>query len=264
MRHLILLFICNFLYGCATPSERFNQKAVNLGFKSQIVETDQFQHQIYLSKHIKKTSVLNVYIDGDGTPWERNRWIADDPTARNPLILRLMKQDETPSILLGRPCYYGLSLARGCDNKFWTSHRYSKQVVDSMAEALNNWLDQYDYKDIVIIGYSGGGAIAILMADKIKQLSTVVTVSANLDVAQWSEFHGYSPLKQSLNPADQTELNAKIKQVHFAGKEDEVVPAFIIKEYAEKQINAKYYEFPGKDHACCWDDDWGEQLRLLE
>jgi len=264
MRYLILLFICSFLFGCATPSERFNQKAVDLGFKSQLVETDQFQHQIYLSKYINKSAVLHVYIDGDGTPWERNRWIADDPTARNPLILRLMKQDTESSILLGRPCYYGLSYTSMCDNKFWTSHRYSKQVVDSMVQALNNWLDQYDYKEIVIIGYSGGGAIALLMADKIKQLSTVVTVSANLDVTQWSEFHGYSPLKQSLNPADQAELNATIKQVHFAGKEDEIVPAFIIKEYAEKQSNAKYYEFPGKDHACCWDEDWGEQLRLLE
>jgi len=184
MKYLILLFICSFLFGCATPSERFNQKAVSFGFKSQLVETDQFQHQIYLSKHIKKSAVLHVYIDGDGTPWERNRWIADDPTARNPLILRLMAQDTESSLLLGRPCYYGLSYTSECDNKFWTSHRYSKQVVDSMVQALNSWLDQYDYKEIIVIGYSGGGAIALLMADKIKQISNEVTVSANLNVTQ--------------------------------------------------------------------------------
>ncbi|NOQ77433.1 MAG: hypothetical protein GQ475_06555, partial [Methylococcaceae bacterium] len=173
MKYLILFSICSFLIGCATPSQRFNQDAVNFGFKSQLVETDQFQHQIYLANHLKKKGVLHVYIDGDGTPWERKRWIADDPTARNSLILRLMKQDKESSILLGRPCYYGLSDTSECDNKFWTSHRYSKQVVDSMAQALNSWLDQYDYKEIILIGYSGGGAIAILMADKIKKLSTV-------------------------------------------------------------------------------------------
>jgi len=260
---LIVIFFIS-LVGCATPSQKFNQQVIELGFNSQLVRSAKFQHQIYLANTFMESGVLHVYIDGDGTPWERNRWVADDPTARNPLILRLMKQDNLSSILLGRPCYYGQSHKDECDSKYWTSHRYSKDVIDSMSQVLNTWLKRYDFKEIVIIGYSGGGAIAILMADKIKEISKVVTVAANLDVTRWSKFHGFSALKHSLNPADEAGLNERVRQFHFAGKDDEVVPSFLIKEYADRQRNAKYYEFPGKDHACCWEDVWEQIMALIK
>ncbi len=247
-----------------TPSQRFDQQALNLGFKSQQFSSAQFQHKIYLAKKFKEGESLHVYIDGDGTPWERNRWIADDPTARNPLILQLMNQDTVPAILLGRPCYYGLNHTDECDNKYWTSHRYSKQVINSMSQVLNTWLEKYKFNEIVLIGYSGGGTIAILMADKIKNISTVVTVAANLDVTKWSEFHGLSALSYSLNPAETLALDPGIKQIHFAGKDDEVVPSFIIKAYANSQKNAEYYELPGKNHTCCWDNEWKALLGLIK
>ena len=259
---LALVFIC--LVGCMTPSQRFSQQVLRLGFKSQLLKSIHFQHRVYLAKEFMEGEVLHVYLDGDGTPWERNRWIADDPTARNPLILQLMNQDTAPAILLGRPCYYGLSQTDSCDNKYWTSHRYSKQVVDSMSQVLNTWLEKYQFKEIVLIGYSGGGTIAVLMADKIKNIVKVVTVAANLDVTKWSEFHGFSTLTQSLNPAERVKLNPEIKQIHFAGKQDKVVPSFIIKAYVETQNNAKYYEFPDKNHSCCWNDGWGELLEFIK
>jgi len=263
VKKLTIVFVV-LLSACATPSQRFQQKAQELGLISEQISSEIFQHKVYFAKNLIEGGVLHVYLDGDGTPWERRRWIADDPTARNPLILRLMNQDGAASILLGRPCYYGLSHAVSCDSKYWTSHRYSKEVVDSMVTALNRWLAQHDFNELVIIGYSGGGVIAVLMADKIMNLSTVVTISANLDVAKWSEYHGYLPLKQSLNPADMIGINSNIKQIHFAGKEDEVVPSFIIKEYAEKQENVKFYGLAGKDHSCCWDEGWDDLLELIK
>ncbi len=264
MRRLFIVIILISLVACATPAQRFNQHALDLGFKSEKVDSAQFQHRVFLSKNISDGEILHVYLDGDGTPWERNRWIADDPSARNPLILNLMNQDKMPSILLGRPCYYGFNQAMECDSKYWTSHRYSKQVIDSMAHALNKWLGAHNFKEIVLIGYSGGGTIAILMAGKINNISTVVTVAANLDVARWSEFHGYSALKDSLNPTGQVALDVSIKQIHFAGKDDEVVPLFIIKEYADSQKNAKFFEMAGKDHVCCWQEGWPRMLKLME
>ena len=262
MKKLTIVFVV-LLSACATPSQRFHQQAQDLGLISEQISSEIFQHKVYFAKNLIEGGVLHVYLDGDGTPWERKRWIADDPTARNPLILRLMKQDRSSAILLGRPCYYGLSHTKDCDNKYWTSHRYSKEVVDSMVDALNRWLTQHDFQEVIVIGYSGGGAIAVLMANRIKKLSKLVTFAANLDVAKWSEFHGYSTLKQSLNPANAEKLSASIQQFHFSGKEDEVVPSFIIKEYAEKQQNVKLYDLPGKDHACCWEDDWRVLLEFI-
>lgn len=260
---LLFAIVASFLVGCATPAQKFNQEVTRLGFKSQQITSEQFKHKLYLSSDITQGDVLHVYFDGDGTPWERNRWVADDPTARNPLILHLMDQDSMPAILLGRPCYYGLSVTVECDSKYWTSHRYSRAVVDSMSQVLNTWLATHKFNKVVLIGYSGGGTLAILVANKIKSVSAVVTIAGNLDISQWTEFHGYSALTQSLNPANEAELNSGIKQIHFAGKEDKVVPSFIIKEYADKQKNAQFYEFLDKDHACCWNEDWKMLLELI-
>jgi hypothetical protein len=258
-----MLMFC-YLYGCATPSQNFQQKAHEAGFSAVVLKTAQFQHKLYLAKNLQASKTLHVYLDGDGTPWERNRWIAYDPTARNPMILALMKQDATPSVLLGRPCYYGLNESSRCDNKFWTSHRYSKAVVDSMSQTLNDWLKNYDFDDVVLIGYSGGGSLAVLMADKIRHVKTIMTVAANLDLQAWSEFHGYTTLKESLNPIEQNPLTESIKQIHIAGKKDRVVPSFVIKSYAQKQQNAIYYELVDQDHACCWQSEWKSLLGLLE
>ena len=264
MKILFLAIVFISLAGCSTPSQRFDQRALKQGLKSQQINSAPFQHRVYFANNLTEGGVLHVYLDGDGTPWVRGHWIADDPTARNPLILNLMKQDSEPAILLGRPCYYGLNNTLGCENKYWTSHRYSKEVVDSMTQVLNAWLMKHNFKAIILIGYSGGGTLAILMADKIKNISAVVTVAANLDIAKWSQLHGYLTLKQSLNPADEIELSQQIKQIHFAGKEDKVVPSFIIKAYAERQKNAEYYEFFDKDHSCCWADNWKELLGLIK
>lgn len=264
MRLFLFAFVAGILVGCATPTQKFNREASRLGFKSQEIVSKQFKHKLYFTSHVTEGDVLHVYFDGDGTPWERNRWVADDPTARNPLILHLMDQDSLPAMLLGRPCYYGLSGTAECDSQYWTSHRYSRAVVNSMSQALNTWLETHKFNRVVLIGYSGGGTLAILMANKIKNISAVVTIAANLDINQWSEFHGYSALIQSLNPANEVGLNLRIKQIHFAGKEDKVVPPFIIKGYADKQKNVQFYEFPDKDHACCWREDWKKLLELIK
>ncbi len=264
MKYTAVLLIAINLLGCATPSERFNRQAIELGFGSETISTVQFKHVLYRSNHFTDDKTLHVYLDGDGTPWVNKRWIAEDPTPRNPLILQLMKLDNSPAVLLGRPCYYGLNESSECSSKYWTSHRYSPKVVDSMVEAINNWLAQHHYTDIVLIGYSGGGSIAALMADRIQNLNKIVTVAANLNVRVWSEFHGYLTLNSSLNPAEQGQLNNSIKQFHFAGENDEIVPGFIIRGYANSQRDADYYELPGIDHACCWADEWQNILDKID
>lgn len=257
-----LIFLIS-LTACVSPSQHFDGVARELGFLDQKMSTELFQHKIYSNNKFGSGKTIHVYLDGDGTPWERNQWIANDPTARNPLILRLIAQDTTPAILLGRPCYYGLNYSSDCTSQYWTSHRYSKEVVQSMSQALKLWLSDQSYSEIVLIGYSGGGSIAILMANEIQNISKVVTVSANLNVTAWSRLHGYMPLKMSLNPSSDVKLNRKIEQFHFAGGNDEIVPAFIIKEFSNSQKNAQFFLFENFNHACCWEQQWKKILDII-
>ncbi|MCK5829951.1 MAG: dienelactone hydrolase family protein [Methylococcales bacterium] len=267
MKYLFFFISSFILFSCATPSERFIETANKMGFQEVIVNSDQFNHRIYINKYAQQqvdNSVIHVYLDSDGTPWENHRWITDDPSPRNHLVLRMMKQDPVPAILLGRPCYLGFSQSTDCHDKYWTSHRYSHQVVSSMTQVLNAWIQSNQYSNIVLIGYSGGGTLAMLMAPAIKSVDTVLTIAANLDIVDWSQLHGYSPLFGSLNPADYS-LPKDIKQFHLFGGNDNVVPKKIVKKISKKNSQAEFVLFTEYNHHCCWDNDWsGILTRILK
>lgn len=253
------------LTACATPSERFAKVANDLGFFGFSLNSDSFDHQFYANTRIieqSKESVLHVYLDGDGTPWEQHHWISDDPTSRNPMILKLMQEDNAASILLGRPCYHRVHKAPNCHNKYWTSHRYSREVVSSMASVLKLWLQNHSYKRIVLIGFSGGGTLAMLISTYLDSVDTVVTLASNLDVKAWSEFYGYGPLTNSLDPGAMS-FNSRLRQIHMAGLKDQIVPANIIKSFTVRQKNAKYVAFADFDHYCCWLNEWKNILQLF-
>lgn len=251
------------LSGCTTPAQRYDDYAASLGFNSELVETARFRHRIYSNVRDGRNT-LHVYLDGDGTPWVRGRWIASDPTARNPLILDLMRLDKSPAIMLGRPCYHGVGRSSVCHPRFWTSHRYSEEVVDSMAKALKAWLKDNDVQRIVLVGYSGGGVLAMLLAPRIERhVALLVTIAANLDIDAWNAYHGYPPFEGSLNPADDLESLPDIEQLHLAGGEDEIVPAFIVSEFAARGRRSRTIEYQEFDHGCCWVDIWPEVLSRM-
>lgn len=259
LRTALFLTTSHFLQGCATPAEKFIGMTQALNFSLQIIDGNPHKHRVFANTtalHNAQFKVLHVYLDGDGTPWSSSHRIADDPTPRNPLILELMQKDQAPAILLGRPCYYGLSLSHTCNKSLWTSHRYSEEIVHSMHAALDRWLTNKNVSHLVLIGFSGGGTLAALLAPRLDKLNTLVTISANLDIKAWSDYHGYLPPSGSLNPIVDAKIPATIRQIHLAGEEDDNVPAKIVESFSGMQQNALYKLYPGYDHACCWKEIW--------
>lgn len=255
-----------FLSSCTSPSIHFHNKATANQLTTSYLSTPSFQHVIYKNNasldSLEKT--LHIYLDGDGSPWLQNRWIAKDPTARSPMILELIDLDKQPSILLGRPCYYGLHATQGCHYRFWTSHRYGEKVIKSMADALSLWLVQHPhYEKLTFVGYSGGGTLAVLLAPYFTQTHQIITIAANLDIDAWTTIHGYSPLLGSLNPIKQTKLLPTIKQLHLSGDKDTNVPSAITKSYVERQESAKFLIIKNQSH-CCWQMQWLSILAIIE
>lgn len=263
-KKLSLFLASAFIAACTTPTEQFKNTAMQHGFIEMEVQGEPFWHKVYAnSKALDgQQRLLHVYLDGDGKPFKNSHALAADPTSRTPLILDLMASDGRAAIMLGRPCYHGFSLSSAiCDVRFWTSARYSAQVVKSMTTALKNWLKQHPAENIMLAGFSGGGTLAVLIADKVPEVTTVITIAANLDTAAWSEHHGQPALKDSLNPIEQSPLKKEIRQLHLAGSKDEQVPAFIGKAYADTQQNASFRIHEGFTHHCCWHNIWSSVLR---
>ncbi|MCU7905299.1 MAG: alpha/beta hydrolase [Candidatus Thiodiazotropha sp. (ex Epidulcina cf. delphinae)] len=222
-----------------------------------------YTHAVFSNGKQSALSTLHVYLGGDGTPWIGEYRIARDPTPRNPLALALMASDETPSIYLGRPCYHGESDSEICTPAMWTSARYSAEVIESMELVLRNIVDDYGYSELVFIGFSGGGGLAMFLARRFPQTHAVVTLAGNLDIQAWAGHHDYYPLDASLNPKSIPPLPQKIRQYHLAGAEDKNIPPGIIQGALENQSNGQFIVFEGFTHTCCWKSVWQDILACV-
>ena len=207
------------------------------------------------------TGTLHIYLEGDGQPWQHRIVIMPDPTPRNPLMLRLMRNDPEPSAYVGRPCYYGHSQDPGCTFPLWTSARFSETVVASMAEVIRVLQGRYRARELWLIGHSGGGALAMLLAERLPAVSRVVTLGANLDTDAWTRHHRYSPLRESFNPAQRPALRQGVRQWHLLGTADRVVPPALVTRFIRRQPAAVGIELAGFTHSCCWSSLWPELAR---
>lgn len=248
------------LSSCSTPTTRLHDFAKSQNFSRSVVDSYGFAHLVYTRNFFgvenNAKSVLHVYLEGDGSPWKYRVVTMPDPTPRDPLVLRLMAQDSVPSAYIGRPCYNGTSKDAGCREALWTSGRYSKTVVRSMSSVIQGLVDEHGFNEVKLIGHSGGGALAMLIAAKIKEVSHVVTIAGNLDTNGWTKHHGYSRLYTSLNPAEQPDLPVRIKQWHLLGGRDQVIPPSIVKGFIRNQKNALGSQVQNFSHGCCWESIW--------
>ncbi len=220
----------------STPVARADSIARAAGFNPQILRGAGFAHQAYYTIAPGTDSLL-VFLDGDGSPWVNyGSRVALDPTPRVPLALQLAARTRASVLYLGRPCYFSVAGATGdqqCSSDLWTSKRYSPVVVDSMAAALNAFLAAHHFREVTLIGYSGGGTLAVLVAPRVPAVRTVVTIAANLDVAAWTTLHGYLPLEGSLSPVNEPPLPSRLQEWHLVGARDRNTPP---------DLNSRYWE----------------------
>lgn len=248
-------------HGCAsTPSAHYDAVARDLGLHRDVVEGQGYAHALYARTPAVGGESLHVYLESDGSPWIGQTRIAADPTPSEPVALELLRADPHTAVLVGRPCYHGLKSATGCDPRMWTSARYSETVVASMAAAVQRVAARYRARRLVLIGYSGGGTLAMLLAERLANVRALVTIAGNLDTDAWTRLHGYTPLTGSLNPARRAPLPPAIAQLHLAGGRDRNVPAALIEPVVRRQPGAQLRVYDDADHGCCWIRLWPQVI----
>ena len=201
---------------------------------------------------------LIIYLEGDGLAFLGPHTVSPDPTPNDPVGLRMALAHSGGAVAyLARPCQY--TGGGPCAPAYWTSHRYAPEVVDSLNLATDTIKARTGAERIILVGYSGGGALAVLMAARRGDVAGIVTVVGNLDLAAWTRIQKLSPLSGSLDPAQVAASIAAIPQVHFIGGRDDVVPAEVSRSYfrrVEAQGQARLVTKDSFGHVCCWADDW--------
>jgi pimeloyl-ACP methyl ester carboxylesterase len=224
-------------------------------FQETVLQTTRFDLYALL-KPADNSALLTVFIEGDGYAWASRRRASSDPTPITQTVLGLAQAYSSANIAyLARPCQFIGSESRNCDPSLWTKARYSGAVVAALDEALTILKEKYAAKQLQLIGYSGGGTLAALLAAKRTDVDSYITVAAPLDTLAFTTHHAVTPMSSSLNPVDYAENLAAIPQVHLVGADDEIVPEQISLNFLHSLPTRRCTEIrvvPDADHWTGW------------
>ncbi|MFK0573958.1 alpha/beta fold hydrolase [Endozoicomonas sp.] len=252
------------LAGCQTQSSMPEISYTDLNQKVQPAISDTGFFPIYTwSPVIPSSSQLRIYIEGDGRAWLRSGRAAFDPTPVNRLVHHLMMKDSYSDIAyLSQPCQYVMSTA--CNKNVWTFERYSQRVVETMNQVVSGIKEKGGYKTLELVGYSGGGAIALLLAATRDDVISVRTVAGNLAPHFTNRLHAVSAMPLALNPADYQKKLVGIPQVHFVGTGDSIIPGEVSRHYvnAIKDTSCVTIKSVEADHQQGWVSEWSGLLAI--
>lgn len=221
------------------------------GLTPTLVKAGSFQLKSY--QRIADRGEVHVYIEGDGLAWLSRTRPSPNPTPTNPVALRLAAQDGARNVVyLARPCQY--VPLKHCAPDYWRQKRYAPEVVAGYMQAL----DALGFENMHLIGYSGGGGIAALLAEGRTDVRSLRTVAGNVDTEAFSALHRVSPMQGSLNPAADASRLSALPQMHFIGGADEVVPAALFTRY-QAQVGARcstLHTVPQASHEDGWAERW--------
>lgn len=272
MRHIASLFLLCLLatimtacVGVSAQDRRANANALATAqhWQAARLTSDHFVLISYMPIALVKSEQLTVYIEGDGFAWLTRSQASDDPTPIKPVGLQLALRHNNGAVAyLARPCQYVNDKdAQGCTTSDWTNRRFSPEVIEATDQAVSQLKNTFGAKKLVLVGYSGGGAVAALVAAKRSDVTQLITVAGNLDHKTWTSLHKVPPLAGSLNPADAWQSLQKIPQLHFVGADDHNISAEVTQSYIARfppENRPTMRVISGFDHACCWVEQWPE------
>lgn len=284
----LIIFICLFfcvLSGCTSQNQLAQKKvkhtAENIAqlnhFKKQLIKTNPFTLTSFQKFSISSSSpaaneatnqTITIYIEGDGRTWITRSKLSNNPTPKNPLALKLAVLDNSPNIAyLARPCQYTpADLNPACNPRIWSEERFSETVIQSMNEAVEILKKLAKAKQIHLVGFSGGGAIAILITARRNDIASLKTVAGDLDPVALSHYHHTSPLIGSLDPATVAQKLIHLPQQHFSGEKDKTVPPFIAETFVARMKKlgsscASQATIKNVTHHQGWETIWPTLLR---
>jgi len=267
----LVLAVFFLVAGCACPTflmDRFaaaDRVAQSGGFEKSYVKTKDFTLMSYC-RFTSPAQPLNLYIEGDGAAWLSRTQLSHDPTPQNPLVLELAGLDPAANVAyLARPGQYAAPAASPGDPSWWSDRRFSNEVVNAMNEASDSLLAKSGGNKINLIGYSGGAALAVLIASRRTDVNSLRTVAGNLDPEGVNRYHRVSHLEGSLNPMDVAESLKELPQRHFVGSKDTIIPPFVAQSFVKRAGSQHAGEITlveGATHFKGWREKWKSLLAM--
>ena len=264
--YTIILTIALLSSGCVSKlSPKVRQHTADIVAQSgnlvqQKIATDDFlltTYQRFDATADNKQMV--VYIEGDGMAWISRDQLSNNPTPVQPIALKLASIDTNANVLyVARPCQYlWPQKMNRCSSRYWSDKRGSEEVISSINQAISIVKQKQNISSIRLIGYSGGGGIAALIADRRADVNEFVSVSGNLNYKLFTQTHNLSPMNGSIDPITVANQIGSIPQIHYVGADDKIIPKQIALSFSDK---VKVINNVSHDN---WPDKWAQILKTV-
>jgi len=256
------------LSACASPRQEASSLIQQANWHWESVPTDRFDVATARARE-RQGSILWVYIEGDGFAYVEPTLPSEDPTPHDPVALKLALAypATVPAAYVARPCQYLDANHRDCAQRYWTTARYAPEVIDSTNDTIEYLKNQAHATRLILVGYSGGGAVAVLAASQRHDVAAIITVAADLDIGYWTKREKLSPLDGSLDPVIVAQKISSIPQIHFTGGRDDNVGTDVAKSFVSHMPEGspvRIEEIPDFDHGCCWAANWRRLMTSAE
>ena len=256
--------VCLFLVACSSLSSRREMArkiATAAGFQPFVLDTSYFRLAGF-SRIRQLGRPVTVYIEGDGRAWLSRTRPSDNPTPAETLVLRLAARDRSDNVVyLARPCQYvDLDAERYCGTPYWTRKRFAEEVIAAVNEAVGAIAVKSKSTEIHLVGYSGGAAVAALVAARRQDIGSLRTLAGYLDHVSLNRARKVSPLRGSLDPIQAAPSLRTVPQIHYSGRGDRVVPSWVTRNFIQAVGNDRCASIRIVDatHREGWEGIWSQ------
>lgn len=231
-------------------------------FQPILFHTGMFDLSGLMRLHPDVSDQLIVYIEGDGRIFNRRGQVRDNSTPTFAQAYELALLDPAPQVLyLARIGQFNSNNTGSEFKKYWTTARMAPEAVQAANLAIDQAKKLAGASKIQLIGYSGGGGLAGLVAAGRNDVLSLATVAAVLDTVWWTDSYlsetKKGALRLSLNPTDRAEDISTLPQIHFSGRNDELVPPEMVERL---QMAVHFQNFQqvilNNTHTQGWTEDW--------
>lgn len=226
-RIILAAAIAASITGCASSVDLVDMSRTS-NLKPGTLQTSQFSLQTMVPAQ-GTYNHMRVYIEGDGHAWATSSQPSTDPTPHTSLMATLAAADRTPAAYLARPCQYLMS--PNCSVATWTSDRFSSDVISSMSAGLDALKRKFGILSFELVGHSGGGAVALVLAGMRNDVVQVQTIAGNADPIYWTQLNKLTPLNKPVTPLQFSERLRVIPQRLYVGLNDTIVQPLVAQEY---------------------------------
>ena len=253
------------LPGCTEVSQTLRlEKAQRLYHPAQLsrttIHTDHFPIAVF-ERIGEKNAAATIYIEGEPRGSINSHTTRFDPTPLDPVGLKMAVKDKSENLIyLGQPCaYFTVDVMTKCDRELMTTRRFSDDVIEGYSKVLQHYKDIYGVSGFHLVGYSGGGSIAALLANKHPEVLSLRTVAANLNTNIAERISNTESFRGSRNPSEDVFTLGVVPQHHFIGARDEFVRPAILAGYLSEIGPSRCVRttlVPGVSHRNGWEEIW--------